>query len=221
MERSSREWLVPLTGVATIVIAIIASIISGEPPSADDSSKREIVNHYVDNKDSIELSAALSVAALTLFVFFGAYLRKVLAAAGAGDGPLPLIAFTGTVVFGVGIAIDNTITFALAEAADDIDPTAVQALQALWDHDFLPILFGIVLLLIGAGLSVVRYGGLPKWLGWAAILLAVAGATPIGFVAFIGGALWVLIVSVLLAVRAHGASAPPAGPPATNASPAA
>ena len=86
----------------------------------------------------------------------------------------------------------------------------MQALQALWDNDFLPILFGIVLLLIGAGLSVVRFGGLPKWLGWVAIVLAVAGATPIGFVAFLGGALWVLIVSILLAVRARGASAPPA-----------
>lgn len=220
MERSSREWLVPLTGLATIVVAVIASIISGEPPSADEHSTREIVDYYVDNKDAVEVSAALSVAALTLFVFFGAYLRKVLAAAGAGDGPLPLIAFTGTVVFGVGIAIDNTILFALAEAADDIDPTAVQALQALWDNDFLPILFGIVLLLIGAGLSVVRFGGLPKWLGWVAIVLAVAGATPIGFVAFIGGALWVLIVSVLLAVRARGASAPPAGPQAPDSSPA-
>ena len=134
----------------------------------------------MDNKDSVEITAGLSVAAITLFVFFGAYLRKVLDAAGAGDGPLPLIAFAGTVVFGVGIAIDNTILFALAEAADDIDPTAVQALQALWDNDFLPILFGMVLLLIGAGLSVVRFGGLPKWLGWAAIVLAVLAPTPIG-----------------------------------------
>ena len=96
----------------------------------------------------------------------------------------------------------------------------MQALQALWDNDFLPILFGIVLLLIGAGLSVVRFGGLPKWLGWVAIVLAVAGATPIGFVAFLGGALWVLIVSILLSVRARGASAPPAAPPAPD-SPAA
>jgi len=210
MEHKSRDWLVALTGVATIVIAIVTSVISGEPPSADDNSAGEIVEYYVDNKDSVEISASLGVAALTLFVFFGAYLRKVLDAAGGADSPLPLIAFTGTVVFGVGIAIDNTILFALAEAADDVDPTAVQALQALWDNDFLPILFGMVLLLIGAGLSIVRFGGLPKWLGWVAIVLALAGATPVGFAAFIGGALWVLIVSILLSVRARGGSAPPA-----------
>ena len=30
--------------------------------------------------------------------------------------------------------------FSLAEAADDIDPVAVQALQALWDNDFLPFM---------------------------------------------------------------------------------
>ena len=51
MEHKSRDWLVALTGLATIVIAIVASIISGEPPSADDSSRREIVDYYVDNKD--------------------------------------------------------------------------------------------------------------------------------------------------------------------------
>jgi hypothetical protein len=189
MERNQRDWLVALTGVGTIVIAIIASVISGEPPSTDDNSAREIVEYYVDNKDSVEISAALSVAALTLFVFFGAYLRKVLDAAGGADSPLPLIAFTGTVVFGVGIAIDNTLLFAMAEGADDVNPTAVQALQAFWDNDFLPILFGLVLLLIGAGLSVIRFGGLPKWLGWVAVVLALAGATPVGFAAFIGGAL--------------------------------
>lgn len=210
MPRSNRDWLVALTGVGTIVIAIVASLISGEPPGVDDNSTREIVDHYVDNKDSIEISAAISLVAITLFVFFGAYVRKVLNAAGGGQSPLPDIAFAGTIVFGVGIAIDNTITFALAEAADDIDPTAVQALQALWDNDFLPVLMGMVLLLLGAGLSAVRFGGLPKWLGWAAILLAVLGATPIGFVAFLGGALWVLIVSILLSVRARGAGTPPA-----------
>ena len=141
-------------------------------------------------------------------MFFGAYLRKVLEAAGGADGPLPHRVHRDRRLRGRHRHRQHDPLRA-GRGRGRIDPTAVQALQALWDNDFLPILFGWSAP-DRAGLSVVRYGGLPKWLGWVAIVLAVAGATPIGFVAFIGGALWVLIVSVLLAVRARGASAPPA-----------
>ena len=39
----------------------------------------------------------------------------------------------------------------------------------------MPIAIGIVVLLLSSGLSIVRYGALPKWLGWVAIVLAVVG----------------------------------------------
>jgi hypothetical protein len=61
---------------------------------------------------------------------------------------------------------------------------------------------------------VVRYGALPKWLGWVAILLGVVGVTPIGFAAFLGLGIWILIVSVILSLRARGTSAAPATPAA-------
>ena len=77
-----------------------------------------------------------------------------------------------------GIAIDSTIAFALAEAADDIEPAAAQALQALWDNDFLPIALGSTVMLLATGLSIVRHGALPKWLGWIAIVLGVDQRDP-------------------------------------------
>lgn len=198
----NREWLAPLTGVAFIAVAIASFSVAGEPPDADDPV-REIVDHYVDNKDSVTIGAALAGVAAMLLVFFGGYLRKVLRAAEGEGGVLSAVALVGTAIMAVGIAIDGTIAIALAESAEDIDPTAVQALQALWDNDFLPIALGITLFLLATGISVVRHGGLPKWLGWVAIALAVLGVTPVGFVAFLGGALWILVVSVLLAVGAR------------------
>ena len=63
--------------------------------------------------------------------------------------------------------------------------------------------------MLAAGLSIVRHGALPQWLGWVAILLAVIGMTPVGFVGFLGSAVWVLIVSVMLSMRARSAQAPP------------
>ena len=203
MDRS-REWLVPLTGVAFILVGIVGFLIMGEPKSAD-KPVNEVVDYYLDNKDSVQIGAFLGVVASVLLIFFGAYLRKVLRAA-AGEGEtLSLISFIGLVLIGLGFAIDGTISFALAEAADDIDPIAVQALQALWDNDFLPIALGVLCFLWATGISVIRTGALPKWLGWLMILFGIAALTPIGFVSFLGAAILVLIISILLSLRARSA----------------
>ena len=201
----SREWLVPLTGVGFIVVGIVSFIVGGEPKSADDPV-REIVNFYVDNKDSVQAGAFIGVAATVLLVFFGAYLRRFLQAGAEEREMLSLVSFVGIAIVAVGFAIDTTILIALSEAADDIDPVAVQSLQALWDNDFVPIMLGVLLFLWATGLSVIRTGVLPKWLGWVMVVLGVVGVTPIGFVSVIGAAILVLVLSILLSVRARGAA---------------
>jgi hypothetical protein len=207
-----REWLVPLTGVLFVALLILSFVVAGEPPDADEPVQ-EIVDHYVDNSDSIWVGTLIGVLAVLSLLFFGAYLRKVFSAAeGPGHGMLSPLVLVATAIMAVGAGIDMTISVALAEAAEDIDPVAVQSLQALWDNDFVPIALGIELLLLSAGLSIVRYGALPKWLGWVAIVIAIVGLTPIGFVGFPLGGLWVIVVSVLLAVRARGETAAVSGP---------
>jgi hypothetical protein len=193
------KW-VPLTGVAFVVVAIIAFAIGGEPPDAKEPVQ-EIVAHYADNKSSVQAGSVLAALAGVLLIFFAAYLSRVLRPAEGREGFLPRLILTGAAIMAVGIAIDATIAFAIADAAEEIDPTAVQALEALWDNDFLPIAMGTIVFLLATGLSILTHGGLPRWLGWAAIALAVLGATPIGFIAFIGSALWVAVVSVILTRR--------------------
>lgn len=202
----SREWLVPLTGVGFVLLGVVSFIVGGEPKSADEPV-REIVDYYVDNKDSIQVAAFIGVAATLLLVFFGAYLRGVLRAAAPEGEILSLVSFLGLVVVAVGFAIDTTILIALSEAADDIDPAAVQSLQALWDNDFVPLVLGVLMFLWGTGLAVIRTGALPKWLGWVMVVLGVVALTPIGFVAAIGAAILVLVLSILLSVRARSAPA--------------
>jgi len=201
-----REWLVPLTGVGFVLLGIISFVVGGAPKSADEPVG-EIVQYYVDNKDSIQVAAFIGVAATLLLVFFGAYLRRVLRAAAPEGEILSLVSFLGLVVVAVSFAIDTTISIALSEAADDIDPVAVQSLQALWDNDFVPLVLGVLMFLWATGLAVIRTGVLPKWLGWVMLVLGVLGLTPIGFVAAIGAAILVLALSILLSVRARSARA--------------
>ena len=209
-----RDWWVPLTGVAFVVLALVAVLVGGEPPDAD-SPVQEIVNHYRDNEDAIFAGALLLGLAGTLLIFFAGVLRKVLREAEGEGGVLSLVAFAGAVVLAIGAAIDGTISIALADKADTIDPAGVQALQALWDNDFLPLAMGTAVFLFASGLSIVRHAALPKWLGWAAILFAVISLTPIGFAGFIGGAVWILVVSVLLTLKFRGHDASPPTRPAT------
>jgi hypothetical protein len=211
-----KEMVGPLMGVVFIVLGVIAFAIGGEPPSADDPVD-EIVSHYVDNKDSVEFGAALGTLAVAALIFFANYFRRLLSE--AGDALLSATVLVGASVMAIGIAIDGTISIALAEAADidEIDPITVQTLQALWDNDFLPIALGAFVFLVSSGIAVIRTGVLPAWLGWVAIVLAVVGPTPIGFVSFLGGAIWILVASVMLTLRASGGAAAP--PPAPTAAP--
>jgi len=202
-----KDWWAPLTGVAFVVLVIVSFIVAGEPPDAN-SPPQEIIDHYVDNKDAVMIGSLLSVIAAALLVFFGAVLRSALRAAEGPGGVLSAVAFAGTIIMATGAAIDATISFALADRADDVAPVGVQALQALWDNDFFPIVLGAALLLLGAGLSIARNGVLPRWLGWIGVLVGVLALTPIGFVAFPLGGLWVLIVSVMLALRWRSGAPP-------------
>jgi hypothetical protein len=209
----SREWLVPLTGVGFAVLLILSFVVAGEPKSADEPV-REIVDFYVDNKTAIEVGAAMGALAGVLLVFFGAYLRRVLRAAAPDDEILSLVAFSGLLVVAVFAAFDSMILFAAAEAADDVDPVALQAMQAIWDNDFFIAVLGVELFLWATGLAALRTGALPRWLGWVMIVLAVIGMTPLGFVAAIGAALIVLGLSIWFAVRARrapGTADPSAG----------
>lgn len=199
---NSKRWLVPLTGLLFVALAVVGSVIGGAPKNAG-NPPQEIVDHYIDNKSSIIYGAALLGFGCVALVFFASYLRTVLRRAEGDAGMLSPLTLVGAAIMAVGLALDATILFAIAEAADDIEPTSVQTLQALWDNDFMPIAIGTVIFLLSSGIAIARYGALPKWLGWVAIAVAIVGMTPLGFIAFLAGGLWIAVVSVLLALRAR------------------
>ena len=211
--QANGDWLLPLLGVAAIVVILVSLLVGGNPPSADEGGQT-IADHYADNKNAIEIAALISVIGATLLVFFFGYLRRILRPAEGEGGVLSLLAVVGAAILAVGAAIDATISFAIAEAADDIDAVGVQAMQAIWDNDFFPVALGSAVMWLAVGITIVQHGLLPKWLGWVAVVLGVVALTPVGFFSFPLGALWIVVVSIMLAVRARGASAAPAPPTA-------
>ena len=201
-----KEWLLPLTGVVFIVLVIAGFIVGGEPPSTEDDPVQEIVDFYVDDKDSIYAGVFLLGLATVFFIFFANYLRALFHGTRAAATIL-----VGAAIFVVGGAIDGTLLIAMTEAADnDLPPETILTLQALWDNDFLPFAIGITVFVTSLGISILRTAVLPRWLGWIAIAIAVVSiAGPIGFFAFPLTGLLILVLSVMLTLRARKAATPP------------
>jgi len=205
MNTSTARW-VPLTGIASILI-IIAGVLFGEPPDST-NPPQEIVDFYVDHATKLQLGTIVFAIAAILFVVFGSYLRTVLDRGEGSTGILSTVAFAGAAIFAVGVAIDGMIIFAITEAADHLEPTQIQTLQALWDNDWMPLLLGVTIFVLASGLSIILHKSLPVWVGWLALVIGIVGLTPVGWIAFMATGIWVIIVSVLLFMSEGRTSSP-------------
>lgn len=204
-----RDRLGAAAGIVWIVLLIVSFVLIGEAPQTEDSSAEEIAAHFAENKDSIIAGVLVQALSLVALLYFAGYLRRVLRVAEGEGGILATVALAGAIVLAVGAAIDATLSAALAESSENVDPVAIQALQALWENDFIPLMVGMVTFLSATGLSIIRHRALPSWLGWVPLALIVsfliAAITEIEvfFAIFaIGAALWVLVLSGILAARA-------------------
>lgn len=204
-----KHWVAPLTGIGAVALIVGGFLIAGEPPDVEDPAL-EIVEHYVDNEDSVLIGSAIAAWGAVLLVFFANYLRGIFRRAEGAEGTLSAVTLVGAAILATGIAIDSTISFALADGAENMEPEAAQSLQALWDNDFMPMAVGMALFLLSSGISIVRLGVLPVWLGWVLIVVSLTVITPIGFIGFIGGGILILVVSVMGLLRREEERAPAA-----------
>jgi hypothetical protein len=209
----SYDWLAPATGAVFAILLAAGQILTGAGVDPKDGAE-EVVRHYKDNEGQLMAAGLLGGFAAIFFLFFAGWARKVLRKAEGPGGMLSDVAFAGAIVFVVGGAVASTLKIVLAASFDDIDPTAVEALNAIAWNDSraatLPVAVGFSTFLLATGISAIRHGALPGWLGWSAIVLGIATLTPADFVAIPVGLVWVLVASVLLTMRARtGQGSPP------------
>jgi hypothetical protein len=198
-----------LTGILFVVLIIIAFIVGGNTPDVNDSP-RDIVSFYIDNDTEQQVGAALVALGCVAFVFFLGTLRQSLRAAAGDEGGLSTVALLGGLMIVVGASIFAGLTFTLGDAADDMPASATVALNALNSDLFFPIAVGTAAFNIGLGLGVLRHGGLPRWLGWVALVIGIAGLTPAGFFAFLATGIVIVAASVVLFQQAGEAEPRPA-----------
>ena len=205
---SSSNWdrLAPLTGVAFFVIVVVGFLIGGDTPGAHDSAiKAEAF--YAKHRDQQMWAAFLVMWGTAFLPFFMSTLKRALDWSG-GTGRLANACFAGGIIYTGGFFLLSTVHLALADGAGKTTPQVTQTLNVLDNNDFIPVGAGLGILLISAGLAVVRYRALPAWLGWSALVLGIASFTPAGFFAFILGGVWILVTSIVMYMRGEPTRAP-------------
>jgi hypothetical protein len=86
-------------------------------------------------------------------------------------------------------------------------------LNALNSDMFFTLAVGTAVFNLGLALAILRHGGLPRPLGWLALVVGIVALTPGGFFAFLATAIVIVWASVALAQQAGGTEPPP-GPAA-------
>jgi hypothetical protein len=188
----------PLTGIVSAVLGVAGAVIEivTNPPGSDASGK-EVIAFYAAQGGTQQLAAALLALGFVFFVFFAGSLRSYLRLK-PGLEALSTVALAGAVVETAGQTMGAGYVWTLAQGAGHLESSAAQALNALSNNAVATNTAGMIVFGIAAGLAILRGGGLPRWLGWVAIAMAVVVVTPAEGLSFLALVVWMLIVSVLI-----------------------
>jgi hypothetical protein len=211
-----------MTGILFVLLVIGGFAITPQPPDAD-ATPGEVLNYVVDHQNALHAVQLIFAAAGFFFIWFIGTLRDSLSRVEVGEGRAAL----ANIAWGGGLIAVATLMvgFALAATATlhpvDSDP---ELTRALWDASLIVPAVGApaaAVFFVGNGLSILRSGVLPAWLGWLGLVTALFNALGIsavftdhgvfaadgvlgffaGFLLFI---LWTLLASIMLVRRIGG-----------------
>ena len=195
------HWLGGM-GIVFSILFVLADVLLGSTPSAK-ASPVKIVSYYSSHKTSVTAGVFVVVLAALAFSFFLCALRRVLAGAKADSRYVSQATLIGGAIYLGGLLLMDVLNVSLIDAAHYHQPTAAQTLNYLANDDWVPVVVGLSIVALSTGVAALRGRTLPRWLGWASVvlgLLAVSG--PVGGIAFLLAPVWTLAVGIVLIRRA-------------------
>jgi len=197
-----------------VLLVIVAFLVQPKPPSSD-ASPAEVLGYVNDHRDALHVIQLIFGAAMFFFIWFIGTLRALLAAAEGGRARLANTAYGGGLIASVALIVSLALgaTADLHPATNGADVT-----RALTDAAAMVLAVSApaaVVFFVANGLSLIRSGYLPAWLGWLAFVTALFNALGLGnvftdhgafaadgvlgfLVGFLLFLLWFLLTSMLL-----------------------
>jgi hypothetical protein len=197
------ERLAALAGIIAVVLWTVSVVITEGTNLPDDDDPDGILRWFQTDSNGILAASFLFMLGSVFFVIFVGALRARLVAFEGHGAFLTAIAFAGGLGVGFFTLLVPGPNFAGALAEDELAPQAAQALVVVDDAFFVAAELSAALLLVAAAFVILRYGALPRWLGWVGLLFALwLLIPPIGWAGLLLGLpLWTLATAVLMWMR--------------------
>ena len=222
-----RQWwrLGGICGILFLVLFIVGASFQGQPPAYDDPVE-EIRAFWVDDGEAFLTGDYIIGLGFILFFFpFVSALSGLLGIAEGGPRLWSRIVLVGGVLFlalaGASGIFWTALAFGdVAENASDDTIVLLMTLDVAAWH-FAPA--GLAIMTLPAALVILQTRVLPLWLGGLTLIegvlatispLAILADNPndsaLGWLAFPGAAIWVLVVSIVLVLKKEAPVAVPA-----------
>ncbi|MGK2938112.1 MAG: hypothetical protein ACSLFR_09970 [Solirubrobacteraceae bacterium] len=182
-----------------VALSIVGMSLGGGTP-AGDASPAEVARGWSDGALGVLPFVELTVG--LLFGVFAAGLATALRTLG-DPGAAPRVVLMGGAAGALFFAIDANLSLILADDAATLDPAAAQAVNAIYDGLFMPMIAALALTTAGAGASLLRTSAIPAVPAWTGIGLGLVAPLFVGgFATFVLAPFWLAVVGVLLYRRA-------------------
>ena len=200
----------PLTGVLAGVAGAVAFASADSPPGAS-ADGADVVRFYASHQTGARVSDTLWAASLALALFFAGALRTHLRPRAVVEG-LTMTGMAGAAVLAASGTVYFNFDSALADVPTHLDGGAAQALNVLALQMAMGAGAGLLVFGVSMGLAIVRCGVLPLWLGWAAIVIGIVGATPAFIAALTFFLLWMIVTGSVVFRRSGRPTSDQAAP---------
>jgi preprotein translocase subunit YajC len=189
----------PACGVAFVVFLAASFLITSTPNTNKSPAYIYAWYNNSSHQTHMKISLILADIAVVFGVYWFLYLRDRLGRTDIGARLAPAM-LVGIAVLVTGGLIFSGTMLALFDKPKDMLPATAQTLNFLnSDIGALATVVAVSIIMVAAGMIILKTRILPVWLAWFSFLLAVVAlAGPAGFFAFLAMGIWILIVAFLM-----------------------
>lgn len=201
--QTTTRWIAALSGVAFVLVTLTAFVVFGHPSASPKigSSGATISAFYLAHHGDEEIAAGLLAVVAALLAVFVTFCRTIMPTT---NRTWPALFLGGGLIGSASFLLAAVVHLALANAASHhLNPSALQALNALDINTSLAFTAGMGIMLIGAAGTLIASARALRVAGWVAVPLAIINLTPAGVALFPLTAIWVVATGILLSRRSQ------------------
>lgn len=200
--RSWNRWW-PLTGLLFVALFLTAFVLVGDTGDTPEDAAAELG----DASDRLAAAYVAGAASLIpLFAFF-AGLRDLVRDAAPSRSVLAMLTLVPVAAGAALLVTSLSLLFGGGEAAQDVEMTPLVA-EVVMDAQYGALAAGFTCLgiaVFAASLALLRSRALPSWLAVAGLVVGAVQIVSWMFIPILALLLWLLVASIVLAVRTRPA----------------